>query len=155
MITISFFGHRNIYNPTLREKLHDCVKKFLVKDKVRLLIGTHGDFDLLSLSVCRELKSIFDCKIYLVFTSLAALNKFDKELYKDVETLMYEIEDEHYKKQITICNQKMINDSDFIICYVNMLKYQSGAKLAITYAKKKNKKIINLYEDNKNINTLY
>ncbi len=40
----------------------------------------------------------------------------------------------------------MVDESDLIICYVDMNNYKSGAKTTILYAIKQNKKIINLFE---------
>lgn len=60
---------------------------------------------------------------------------------------MYEIEEEHFKRQIIISNRKMINDCDVLICYVNKKRNPSGAKLAMNYAKRKGLKIINLYKE--------
>ena len=39
----------------------------------------------------------------------------------------------------------MIDDSDLIICYVDMMKSESGAKKTVKYAIKRGKLIINLF----------
>ena len=75
-------------------------------------------------------------------TSIYSLTKYD---YNDVITLTHPIEETHYKRQITLSNQYMINDSNLIICYVNDKSFQSGALTTLKYAMKNNKKIINLY----------
>lgn len=67
---------------------------------------------------------------------------------RNCETLFYDIEDVHFKNRITVSNKKMIDDSDMIICYVDMTSYKSGAKNAIKYAMKKNKTVVNLYREN-------
>jgi hypothetical protein len=66
-------------------------------------MGTHGEFDELALSVCRELRNTDkDIKIEVVITSLKRIEKqllYDDEFgkkyerpYRDVSTTMYEIE---------------------------------------------------------------
>ena len=120
-------------------------------------MGTRGEFDVMSLNVCRELRKKYpNIHIQIVLTSLHKLKKellyddeFSKEYdepYKDVETMIYDIEEEHFKRQITISNQKTIEECDAAICYVNCSNASSGARKSQDYAKKKGLKIINLYE---------
>ena len=58
---------------------------------------------------------------------------------------MYDIEEVHYKRQITLSNRKMIDSCDTLICYVNTSEYRSGAKTALRYAEKRGLKVVNLY----------
>ncbi|MCH5158727.1 MAG: hypothetical protein J1F33_05995 [Clostridiales bacterium] len=60
---------------------------------------------------------------------------------------MYEIEDTHFKRQITLSNQLMTDACDSLICYVDEKAYRSGAKTALNYAKKRGLKIINLWRN--------
>ena len=60
---------------------------------------------------------------------------------------MYDIEDEHFKRQIIVSNRKMMDDCVTLICYVDEKQNPSGAKMAMNYAKKHNLKIINIYRD--------
>ena len=153
--TIALFGHRRLWGKDIRERLTNVIKTEIEKyDEVNFLIGNHGDFDSLTLSVCRELrKSYPQIKITVVFTSLHIMVKHKDELfttldlYKDVQTMMYEIEEEHYKNQIVVSNRRMVDDSDLIICYVDMNEYRSGAKRAIKYAIKQNKPVINIFSE--------
>jgi len=153
MINICFFGHRNLWGKDVRERLKTEVESHL-DDEVHCLIGTHGEFDSLALSVCRDLRKTYsNIKITVVFTSLNVLKK-DKELeysiadnYDDVQTMIYDIEEEYFKNQIVVSNRKMVDDSDIVICYVDMKEYRSGAKRAVNYAKKQGKTIINLFDE--------
>lgn len=154
---VCFVGHRNIYDYE-RIKASLCV---LVEQKIKegckfFTMGTHGDFDKMALSVCRNLRKIYnDIKIEVVITSLTTLTPivvFDKKLgcdiyspYEDIDTIMYEIEEVHYKRKIIVSNQKMIDNCDVLICYVNNVIKASGAKLALNYAKKNGLKIINIH----------
>lgn len=156
MKTITFFGHRDLFGRDIENKLKEEIEKHIEKD-TRFIIGTHGNFDRLAFSVCKEFKKRYpNIKVTVVFTSLNLLqnptSRFYEEryLYEDVETMIYEIEGEHFKNQITTSNKKMIDDSDLVICYVDMKRYRSGAKRAVKYAIKTNKPVINLFktEDN-------
>jgi len=120
-------------------------------------MGTHGDFDKLALSVCRQLKEKYkDITIQVIITSLHQIysSKVDvafenKELnpYIDVETIMYDIENEHFKRKIIVSNKHMIENSDTLICYVNPQKSLSGAKIIMKFAEKKGLEILNLYNE--------
>ena len=100
MKNICFFGHRNLWGKDIRDRLKKELESHLNED-VHCKIGTHGDFDSLALSVCRELRRTYkNLKITVIFTSLNILKK-DKELeysvadnYSDVETMIYDIEED-------------------------------------------------------------
>lgn len=161
MKTISFFGHSNLKGVNLRNRLEKVIKSYIASN-VRFFIGIHGEFDSLALSICRELKAKYsNINITVVFSSLSVLNKNKEELcstadlYADVDTMVYDIEEVYFKQRINISNRKMIDNSDLIICYVDMNISKRGAKYAIVYAMKKNKKIINLFkEEDRNFNKL-
>ena len=152
----TFIGHRNFYAPNLEEKLFDAIKKEIDNGCRSFIMGTHGAFDKLALATCKKIRKLqSDIEIEVVITSLAQIKKiveydntFGKFVYTpydDVKTLMYEIEDIYFKKKITISNQKMIDECDTLICYVDETRNISGAKQALQYAKHKGLKILNLY----------
>ena len=155
MKTISFFGHGSILDSSKVEKiLEQTLKEIIPQGFSTLLIGCHGDFDKLALSTCLKYKKKVDksINVYVVLSSLTTLNKgrylcsqADLYNYSGCETIIYDIENVHFKNKITYSNKKMIDDSDLIICYVNNNSIRSGAKFAINYAIKQNKKIINLF----------
>lgn len=147
MITITFLGHRELFNRDIRNRLRAEIEKYLGED-IHCIIGTHGEFDSLALSVCRELRRSYpNIKITVVFTTLNVLQKGEDELcstadlYNDVETAIYDIEEEHYKRQIVVSNQRMVDDSDMVICYVDMERYQSGAKKLLSMPRKKESRL--------------
>ncbi len=155
---ICFIGHRKIGYGKIREKLLQAVENEIKNGCKIFLMGTHGEFDEMALSVCRELRKTYkDIRIQVVITSLHKVKKqilYDDEYgqetfipYDDVETVMYDIEDEHYKRQIIVSNRQMIDDCDALIAYVNRKNTYSGAKLALNYAKRKGLPIINLYDE--------
>ena len=158
MRKVCFIGHRQIFDRSVKERLKTAIENEIKNGCEFFTMGTHGEFDELALSVCRELRKIYkDIKIEVVITSLKKIEKqllyddeFGKEYeipYSDVSTIMYEIEETHFKKQITESNHQMIDDCDALICYVNKKHNPSGAKHAMNYAKRKGLKIINLYNE--------
>ena len=157
MKTVSFFGHGEIfYKEKVKDRLEKTIEELKGQGYNDFLIGCHGDFDGLALSSCLKYRKEVDkdVKIHIVLTSLSFINK-DKEgnsfvdfyMEKDCELVFYEIERVYYKNRITFSNKKMVDNSDLIICYVDMSKYKSGAKSAIKYALKQNKEIINLFNE--------
>lgn len=157
-MNVGFIGHRKIGFGPIRDRLKNTIEEEIKNGGDCFKVGTHGEFDAMALNCLREARrNHFNIKIEVVVTSLKKIEKqliyddeFGKEYYepyKDVETTMYEIEEEHFKRQIIISNQKMIDDCDVLICYVNKKRNPSGAKLAMNYAKRKGLKIINLYKE--------
>lgn len=156
---ICFIGHRHIYNyKEIREKLYNIVEEEIKKGCKFFTMGTHGEFDEMALSVCRELRKIYtDIEIEVVITSFKTIEPiidrdpiFGDEKYipySDVKTTMYDIEEEHYKRRIIVSNKKMIDNCNTLICYVNPTKIYGGAIIAYKYAKKKGLQIVNLFKN--------
>lgn len=153
MQRVAFIGHRLILRKSIIKRLVTAVESEIENGCKMFTMGTHGDFDIYALSVCRRLRDTYpDLKIEVVITSLKSIKregKYHFRQYADVKTVMYDIENVHYKQQITLSNKKMIDTCDTLICYVNEDLEQSGAKTALNYAKRKGLKIINLYEKSK------
>ena len=147
----AFIGHRQIFAKGTDERLLKAVEAEIQNGCMSFTMGTHGQFDKLSLWACRQLrKKYIDIDIEVVLTSLHAIDKneeWDCIPYSDVKTVMYDIEDTHFKRQITLSNRMMIDSCDTIICYVNEKVYRSGAKTAFNYVKKRGIRIINLWRD--------
>ncbi len=162
---VCFIGHRKIGFGPIRERLKNAIQEEINGGCKFFTMGTHGEFDNMALSVCRELRNIHkDIEIEVVLTSYHSVeNKLlevikhengeielmheNYNYYDDVKTIMYDIEDEHFKKQITVSNRRMIDSCDSIICYVDKKRTPSGAKTAMNYAKRQGLKIINLYDE--------
>ncbi len=141
---VCFIGHREYLPMDINEKLYSAVQKEINLGCKFFTMGTHGKFDLTSLRVCKKLRQVYkDIKIEVVITSLRQIDF----AYKDVETIMYDIEDAYFKQKITLSNKYMIDNCDTLICYVIPNEYRSGAKAAMNYAKRKGLKIINLYNN--------
>lgn len=54
MNKVAFIGHRNVLDISLREKLYKVVEKQILDGNYCFIMGTHGEFDKLALSVCIE-----------------------------------------------------------------------------------------------------
>ncbi len=155
---VCFIGHRHIYNyKEIRAKLYNMVEEEIKNGCKFFTMGTHGEFDEMTLSVCRELRKVYaNIEIEVVITSFKEIEPiidhdpiFGDEKYipySDVKTTMYDIEEEYYKRKIVVSNQQMIDNCDTLICYVNPTKTYGGAILAYKYTMKQNKKIINLFD---------
>lgn len=155
---VCFIGHRDIFE-NIREKLKEAVENEIKNGADFFTMGTHGDFDRMALGVCRELRKTYKhITIEVVITSFKTIEPvidhdeiFGDEKYypyADVQTTMYNIEEEHYKRQIIASNKQMVDSCNTLICYVNPTKTYGGAAIAYKYAKKQNKRIIN-FLDNK------
>ncbi|MBQ4443279.1 MAG: hypothetical protein II896_01290 [Clostridia bacterium] len=148
----AFIGHRKVYySDKVKERLEAAIAEQIKNGCKSFIMGTHGEFDSLALSCCRKARDTYpDIEIDVVLTSYHTVEKkdeFDYVPYQDVNTFMYDIEDEHFKRQIIVSNRKMIDDCDTLICYVDKKQNPSGAKTAMNYAKRKGIKIINLFRE--------
>lgn len=148
----AFIGHRQIFQNNLEEKLRLAIEQQIQSGCIHFIVGSHGEFDRIALSACRTLREKYpEIIIEVVITSLCAVNAHDsKQKYDDISTVIYEIEDVYYKRRITLSNQKMIDECDTLICYVNEKACQSGAKTALRYAQRKGVQVLNLWPHNEN-----
>ena len=147
----TFIGHRKIFAKDIEARLLSAIQTEIERGCTAFTMGMHGEFDRLALSACRSLRRAHkELEIEVVITSLNAIKKdseFAAAPYADIKTVMFDIENAHYKQRITLSNRQMIDGCDTLICYVDERVYRSGAKTAMRYAKKKGLKIINLYRD--------
>ena len=157
---VCFIGHRKIRNPNIKEELKTAIQNEINNGCRFFVMGSHGEFDNLALYVLKEFRKMYkDIRIEVAITSFNQIKKrlvhddiFGKEYeipFEDVETIMYSIEEVHFKRKIVESNRQMISHCDTVICYVDEKQIPSGAKLALNYAKQKGIKIINLFK-NKN-----
>ncbi len=147
----AFIGHRRIIAKDIEERLKNAIHTEIANGCTAFTMGTHGEFDSLALNMCRRLRSTYsDIEIEVVITSLNIVKKngeYEVAPYADVKTVIYEIEDVYYKRQITLSNRQMIDACNTLICYVDTSKRRSGAKTALRYAEKRGLKIVNLFRE--------
>ena len=142
----SFFGHRNVF-VDLRDKIENAAKKVISEYGVNTFyVGDRGEFDRQSVSAICSLKHEYpNIKLILVLPYLTNKLNTYKEYYQqqfDEIVIPSVLDDVHPKGAITRRNRWMVEQSSYIISYIN--RDHSGAYTAVSYAKKKKLPINNL-----------
>ena len=139
----TFFGHSNT-PPSVEALLEDKIVNLIESRGVsKFYVGNHGGFDYIVLSVLKRIKAKYKhIKYYVVLAYLPTrLKEFDTTDYTD--TIYPEgLEDVPYKFAISKRNEWMIEQSDFVIAYVN--RSFGGAYTYYKKAKNKGKEVINI-----------
>ena len=147
---VAFIGHRVVYEfDRVKKRLEEAICERIDCGCRFFTMGTHGEFDEMALSLCRQArKEHKDIEIEVALTSYRAVEKradCDYVPYGDVNTVTYDVEDEHFKRRITLTNRRMIDACDTLICDVDEERSRSGARRAMDYAARKGLKIINVF----------
>ena len=147
IFTVSLFGHREINDlRRLRDCLASIIKELIQAEPyVSFLIGRNGEFDEYAASVIKHTqkevgKENNDITLVLPYT-VADIEYYEK--YYDSVIIPESLYGAHPKFAITLKNRWMIERSDLVIIYAE--RESGGAYAAMKYAKKLNKKIINIY----------
>ena len=144
----AFIGHRDAYlSVEDSRRLREIVEKLIASGCKCFTMGTHGNFDRVALSVCKEVRKTHpEIKIEVVLSSFHMMTKdeYGYSPYEDVDTVMYDVEEVHYKRQIIYSNRRMIDNSDTLICYIREWQSWGGARAIMEYAKRKGLRIINI-----------
>ena len=143
---VAFFGHRRIYNiREIEEKLVPILNELiLTKEYVEFYIGRNGDFDEFVASVIKRVQKQLDRDNNVMILTLPYTVK-DIEYYEDYydEIVIPDaIGRAHPKAAITLRNRWMVDTADLIIAYIE--REEGGAYSAVKYAKKLNKKVVNI-----------
>lgn len=154
-MNITFIGHRDIYS--------DCAQLDRVLERVLEIdqslffyTGGMGRFDSMAATSVRLLQkrnSSANIQLYLVLPYMSNRLNVEKKYYEsmyDEIILPAELTNVHYKAAIPLRNRWMVNQSDFIIAYVN--RRFGGAYATYQYAQKLGKPIINLADPSVNEN---
>lgn len=147
--TVALFGHREIDDLRRLEKRLIPVIENLIKAKpfVSFWIGRQGEFDEFAASVIKGVRrknGAENSELVLVLPYTVA-NLSDYENYYDHILIPECVYGLHPKATITAKNQYMIDQCDLAVFYVE--RTFGGAYSAMKYAKKKNKKTLNLFYD--------
>lgn len=149
--TCSFFGHREIeITQDLIIKLQSIIEDLIVnKEYKTFYFGGFGEFDDLCYKIVSELKinHPFIKRVFCLsdprHTRVSKRPKWlTKEQYE--EYVYLDLEFDYWYQRIYFRNIEMINQSDFVIFYVNKTE-NSGAYKALQYAKKKKKPFVNIF----------
>ena len=151
--TCCFFGHRTI-NETeeLKSKLKEIIEKLIIEKRVdTFLFGSKSRFNSLCLELVTEIKEKYPhIKRIYVRAEYPDIN----EQYTNY--LLESYEDTYYPEHIRSSgraayverNYEMIDKSHYCIVYYDEQNapttHKSGTKIALDYARKKGKQIINI-----------
>lgn len=150
--TCCFFGHRNTQKTEeLKLKVKAVAEKLIVENSVdTFFFGSGSKFDNLCLYVVTELKEEKYPHIKRIY--VRAEYPYISEEYRNWLLDFYD--DTYYPEHMIRAgraayverNYEMINNSEYCIVYYNEQKApkkrKSGTKIALDYAKKKNRKLV-------------
>ena len=124
--TVSFFGHRRIYNPIrIERQLEELVRELLLtKQYVEFLVGKDGEFDILVASVIRRCKRLYrddNSSLVLVLPYVRADFRDNEESYREYFDEIEVFSGHHYKSAFQERNRALVDRSDLIIFAVNKI----------------------------------
>lgn len=151
--TVSFFGHRYIYDTFLVEKkLERVITKLLSKNNyVEFLVGRNGEFDQIVSSVIRRCKNEVrnDNSAHILILPYVTAEFKNNEVsffnYYDEIDICPDSLEKHFKEAHQARNRYMVNKSDLVVFFVKDSK--GGAYQTLRYTKKISKRYINLFEE--------
>ena len=148
---ITFAGHSDT---RISKDLSERIKNAIISttkncESVSFYLGGYGNFDNHCAMICREIKSTLPhCEIIFVtpYITIQQQEKMKQLLKANIydSTLYPPIENTPPKFAISKRNEWMISEADLVICYVR--RDFGGAYKSLCYAKRKNKRFINLAE---------
>lgn len=148
MRSCTFIGHKNCENE-IKQQLFLTIEKLIIDKNVTVFyVGTQGNFDRLVYASLCELEETYSIKIFVVLAYL----KDQPFAYYDKNKTIFP--DELTKVPLRLAirrrNSFMIDNSDFVVCYLN--NSFSNTFPNVIEALKKKKQVINLGKVNlKNI----
>ena len=147
VIRCCFAGHHDVYGENIFDRIKEVAENLIVNYGVNeFWVGNYGGFDGWSASAIRELKMKYShIELDLVIPYLTEkINENKEQYYKNYDNIIVaEIQANTPKRfHIIKANEFMVDNADFLICYVE--RSWGGALRTYEYAKRKNKKIYNL-----------
>lgn len=142
-----FFGHSKLYNTEeIQKKLYKAIEKLILKEGIKdFWVGNYGVFDKMASYILNELKKIYDIKIELIIPYLTREIAEENDFYNrrfDSVCIADIPQTTHYKSKITKTNQYIVDNCEYMICFIE--NEWGGAAKALKYAEKKKKIIINI-----------
>lgn len=156
MAICAFIGHRKVENTeTLKKHLAQVIKRLIIDEGVdTFLFGSRSAFNDISYDIVTELKETYS-NIRRVF--VRAEYEYIDKLYTDYLLTFYE--DTYFAEQAHNAgyrsyvkrNQEMIDKSNIVVAYCDTnytptTRTKSGTIMAVQYAQKKQKRIINIFD---------
>ena len=156
-LTCAFIGHRKIEKAeALKQRLNNTVIALIDEGVDTFLFGSRSQFDSMCYEVVTELQKTYP---HIRRVEVRSSNEYLPQMYIDITLKYYEetifpksVSGAGYRAYIKR-NQAMIDMCDILVVYCDMdykpqAKTRSGTILAFEYAKKKDKRIINLFDSN-------
>lgn len=145
---VVLFGHRYFDgHRVLDDKLYELLKDLIrTKPFVEIYMGRKGEFDLYAATVVKRVQNEMG-KDNNDFICVLPYPEKDIEYYEeyyDSVVIPECIGKTHPKGAITKCNRWMVEQCDLFIGYIE--REEGGAYTAMKYAKKLEKKIVNLHD---------
>ena len=155
--TVSFFGHRRIYNQLhldhALEKLIACLQR--EHSYVEFLVGRDGDFDQLVSSAIRRCQREYGGHN----SSHTWVMPYSSSFFRNNEEACYAYYDEieiceestvkHFRSAFQVRNRHMVDRSDLVVFYVET--NEGGAYQTMQYAIQQGKEHLNLYSMQENV----
>ena len=149
-MVISFFGHSNfIKTETYEEKMLSLLEEKVGDAPADFYLGGYGDFDYFAFECCKKYKSKHP-SVSLIFVTPYITVEYQKHHLNHqkerYDSIIYpEIENKPIKFAIIYRNRWMVEQADFIVCYID--HEWGGAFKAYQYAKQKKKQIFNIFDE--------
>ena len=149
--TVSFFGHRRIYDQLrLDRELDELIIRLLREHSyVEFLVGRDGDFDQLVSSAIRRCQREYghlNSSHIWVMPYLTAFFRDNEEAcyaYYDEIEICEESSVKHFKAAFQSRKRHMVDRSDLVVFYVEA--NEGGTYQTMQYAIQQGKNLINLY----------
>ncbi len=142
-MTVTFFGHREIYEK-YEEKLLFTIENLIINYGANTFyIGHQSNFDATAYRILKKLKENYTfLKIFIVLAYLPK-NKSTYEFFDYADAFFPEVLDNTFSKfAIDKRNKWLVDISDIVVTFVKR-NYGGAAKFK-EYAEKKNKTVINI-----------
>lgn len=142
-----FAGHRDTYCVDLEKRIKEKLMVLIEEGVKTFWVGHYGRFDKMAAQVVRELKQCYsDVNLVLVIPYLTKeINHERQYYYENYDAILLADIPFNTPKRFAIekCNQYMVDNCQYLICYV--CTSFGGAAKTLAYAeKKKDIQIVNL-----------
>ena len=144
-----FFGHSDTpqhISPQIEAAVEKLIQRKMANE---FLVGNQGQFDRMTLAVLRGMKEKYPQITYNVVLPYMPKGGGAGSGYADGETMLPEgIECVHPRYAISWRNRWLVEQSDFVLCYVT--HSWGGAAQFVKLAERKGKVIINFADEEQN-----
>lgn len=144
------FGHRDFYaHRQLEERLIQLLRELICKHKfIEIYIGRDGEFDTYAATLVKRVQRDYDDYHAIEFNLVLPYPKKDMEDFEKYYDRVDIPISAHPKLAITKRNEWMVEQANLALCFIE--RESGGAYKAVKYAKKLEKEVINLANDEQN-----